>query len=207
MTGSLPASDALETLRWLLGLSLATLLARPLALRLLVGEGGGWIAGRLLGWLIVGWVPWLLAAFHILPFGAGAMAGIVVLALSALRSGLGPRDLRGWIGAELAFLALFWLGLVPEILAFPLYLYWTTSVFFMTGVTIGNLNALALEPMGHLAGTAASLVTAIATVASVAVATPVGQAFDGTPLPLVAGVFACCLLALPLLFSLPPAER
>ena len=103
--------------------------------------------------------------------------------------------------------ALFWLGLVPEILAFPLYLYWTTSVFFMTGVTIGNLNALALEPMGHLAGTAASLVTAIATVASVAVATPVGQAFDGTPLPLVAGVFACCLLALPLLFSLPPAER
>ncbi|MCW3781123.1 multidrug effflux MFS transporter [Defluviimonas salinarum] len=102
--------------------------------------------------------------------------------------------------------AVFALGLVPEWFSFWLYLYWTTTVFFMLGTTIGNLNALALEPMGHIAGTAASLVTALATVLSVAVAEPVRLAFDGTPVPLMAGVFACSVVALLLMLLLPRSE-
>lgn len=98
---------------------------------------------------------------------------------------------------------LFGTGLVPEWAAFWLYLCWTVTVFFMAGLTIGNLNALALEPMGHIAGTAASVVTALATVLSVIVAAPIGLMFDGTPLPLMTGVFLCCLVALPILFALP----
>ena len=58
----------------------------------------------------------------------------------------------------------------------------------MTGLTIGNLNALALEPMGHIAGMAASVIGAIATVASVALAVPLGLMFDGTAYPLMAGI-------------------
>ena len=58
----------------------------------------------------------------------------------------------------------------------------------MTGLTIGNLNALGLEPVGHIAGMAASVMGAIATVASVVLAVPVGLAFNGTPYPLMAGV-------------------
>lgn len=98
---------------------------------------------------------------------------------------------------------LFGTGLVPEWAAFWLYLCWTVTVFFMAGLTIGNLNALALEPMGHIAGTAASVVTALATVLSVIVAAPIGLMFDGTPLPLMTGVFLCCLVAVPILFALP----
>lgn len=109
--------------------------------------------------------------------------------------------------ANSALVVLFFAGgLVPEGADFWIYLYWVTSVFFMTGLTIGNLNALALEPMGHIAGTAASVVTALATVLSVVVAAPIGLAFDGTPVPLMAGVLLCNLAALPLMFSLPRAE-
>jgi MFS transporter, DHA1 family, multidrug resistance protein len=80
------------------------------------------------------------------------------------------------------------LNLWPDALAFPAYMFWTTSVFFMTGLTMGNLNALALEPVGHIAGMAASLVGAFSTVAAVVLAVPIGLAFDGTPVPLMIAV-------------------
>lgn len=79
-------------------------------------------------------------------------------------------------------------GLWPPELAFPAHLLWTIGVFFMVGLTIGNLNALGLEPVGHVAGMAASVMGAIATVASVVLAAPVGLMFDGTAYPLMAGV-------------------
>lgn len=109
-------------------------------------------------------------------------------------------------GVSGLMLAGFGLGLMPQGAAFWAYLFWTMSVFFMAGLTIGNLNALALEPMGHIAGTAASVVAAVATVLSVGIAMPIGLAFDGTPVPLIAGILACSLLALPVMRRLPPAD-
>jgi DHA1 family bicyclomycin/chloramphenicol resistance-like MFS transporter len=67
---------------------------------------------------------------------------------------------------------------------FILFMAWTTSVFFMAGLVIGNLNALAMEPVGHIAGLGASIMGAVATVGGVMIAAPVGLAFDGTPMPL-----------------------
>ena len=86
------------------------------------------------------------------------------------------------------------MNLWPEVWYFAAFIAWSVSIFSMAGLTIGNLNALALEPMGHIAGLAASLVSSVATVLSVMVAVPVGLAFDGTPVPLAVGVFACSLL-------------
>lgn len=87
-------------------------------------------------------------------------------------------------------------GLTPESLRFALFFLWVTSVFFMAGVTFGNLNALALQRMGHIAGMAASIVAAVSTVFAVLIAAPLGLAFDGTPLPLMMGVLSCSGLAL-----------
>ncbi len=87
------------------------------------------------------------------------------------------------------------LGLWPDGLYFAGYIAWTTSIFFMTGMTLGNLNALALEPMGHIAGLAASIISSISTVAGVLLAGPIGLAFDGTPLPLAIGVFSLAVVA------------
>lgn len=84
------------------------------------------------------------------------------------------------------------------------YLIWTIGVFFTTGITLGNLNALALEPVGHIAGMAASVTGAIATVLAVALAVPLGLAFDGTPLPLMIGVFGLTALGLALMRTVRP---
>ncbi len=94
------------------------------------------------------------------------------------------------------FAILVWSGLMPAMLYFPAFLLWMTSVFFMAGMTIGNLNAIAMEPMGHMAGMAASVTSALFTVSAVLIAAPIGLAFDGTPLPLVIGVFSCATVGL-----------
>ncbi len=80
-------------------------------------------------------------------------------------------------------------------LAFPIFIAWTAGVFACIGLTVGNLNALAMVPMGHIAGMASSIIGALSTVASVLIAAPIGQAFDGTPLPGVIGVLVCAILA------------
>ena len=83
--------------------------------------------------------------------------------------------------------------------ALAAYVLWQTSVFFMVGLTLGNLNAIAMEPLGHVAGMAASVIGAVSTVAAVLIAAPLGLAFDGTPLPLAIGIFLCVALALMLM--------
>lgn len=79
---------------------------------------------------------------------------------------------------------------------FVIYVIWTAGSFYQAGLCIGNLNALAMEPVGHIAGLAASIVAAISTVGAVLIAVPIGLAFDGTPLPMAMGVLLCASLAL-----------
>ena len=92
------------------------------------------------------------------------------------------------LGLTGVLLALIWTGAMPEGLAFAAHLLWCIALFAMMGLSMGNLNALAMEPVGHIAGMASSVISAIATVVAVILAVPVGQAFDGTAVPLMAGV-------------------
>lgn len=89
-------------------------------------------------------------------------------------------------------------------LPFPLFFLWLVGVFGSTGLTIGNLNAMALERLGHIAGLASSILLAVPTVLSTLIAAPIGLMFDGTPVPLVAGVLACLCAALAMMPLLRP---
>jgi len=90
---------------------------------------------------------------------------------------------------------------------FALFYLWLMSIFVMIGFSIGNLTALAMEPLGHIAGTAASTVNAIATFGSVIFATMIGQQFDKTALPMMVGVFGATLVALICVLELRKLER
>lgn len=95
-------------------------------------------------------------------------------------------------------------GLLPEGLIFPAHVIWSVGVIAMMGLTQGNLSALAMEDLGHIAGLAASMMTAASTVFAVLLAVPVGLAFDGTQLPLMLGVGVFSLAALVLIrFGVP----
>lgn len=97
------------------------------------------------------------------------------------------------ISAIMVVLVFF--DLIPEPLRFALFMFWAVSVFAMAGVTFGNLNALALQSMGHIAGTTASVVSALSTFGAVMIAAPVGLLFDGTLRPMVIATLICSLLA------------
>lgn len=98
---------------------------------------------------------------------------------------LGMRFMAGiGYGIVLFLSAVILLMGITQTPPFWLYIAWTTGLFFMAGMVIGNLNALAMEPVGHIAGLAASIMGAVATVLGVMIAIPVGLAFDGTPVPL-----------------------
>jgi DHA1 family bicyclomycin/chloramphenicol resistance-like MFS transporter len=92
---------------------------------------------------------------------------------------------------------------------FAVFLIWQQIQFFQAGLTLGNLNALAMEPMGHIAGMAASVIGAVSTVIAVLLAIPVGLAFDGTPLPLAVAILVYAGMAFwlmqPLLTEEAPA--
>lgn len=110
------------------------------------------------------------------------------------------RTYMGVLALSLATLATLGTGLLQDNLSFAMQMLWSIGLFAMMGLTMGNLNALAMEPVGHIAGLAASVISSLATVGSVALAIPVGLAFDGTSTPLIAGV--AVLVGLALILSL-----
>ena len=60
--------------------------------------------------------------------------------------------------------------------------------FFCTGILFGNLNALVMQPLGHLAGVGAAVVGSITTLISMLLGIMIGRSYNGTVLPLVIGM-------------------
>jgi len=71
--------------------------------------------------------------------------------------------------------------------SFALFFVLQAAAFFLFGFIGANFNALAMEPMGHIAGTAASMVGFTQTFMGAILGSLVGQAYDGTAVPLTAG--------------------
>jgi DHA1 family bicyclomycin/chloramphenicol resistance-like MFS transporter len=71
-----------------------------------------------------------------------------------------------------------------------------TAVFFCFGLLFGNFNALAMEPLGHIAGVGAAVVGSLTTFLSFLLGTFIGRLYDGSVLPLVAGFAALGLAAI-----------
>lgn len=57
--------------------------------------------------------------------------------------------------------------------------------FFCIGILFGNLNALAMEPMGHLAGTAAAVIGSISMFISIPIGVLIGQLYNNTITPMI----------------------
>jgi DHA1 family bicyclomycin/chloramphenicol resistance-like MFS transporter len=72
----------------------------------------------------------------------------------------------------------------PSLVVLMVY---TMTTLFCVGILFGNNNALAMEPLGKVAGIGAAIVGSLSTFISVPLGTLVGQSFNGTVIPLVAG--------------------
>ena len=71
----------------------------------------------------------------------------------------------------------------------PLWLFmvWLLANFFCMGILFGNLNALAMEPLGHMAGLGAALIGSVSTIIALPLGWGIGASFTGGVLPLVGG--------------------
>ncbi|RTE66235.1 Bcr/CflA family efflux MFS transporter [Amphritea opalescens] len=81
----------------------------------------------------------------------------------------------------------------PPLISLLVYLF---LVFFATGLLFGNLNSMAMEPLGHLAGLGAGLISALSTVISIIPGMIIGKLYDQTVYSLVGGFFVLMSLGL-----------
>jgi DHA1 family bicyclomycin/chloramphenicol resistance-like MFS transporter len=79
---------------------------------------------------------------------------------------------------------------------FALYMVLSTLSLFGFGLMFANFTALAMEPQGHIAGTASSLFGSITTLLGIVIGTTIGQSYDGTLLPFATGALLSSLAAL-----------
>ncbi|WP_420586962.1 multidrug effflux MFS transporter [Ruegeria sp.] len=139
------------------------------------------------------------------------MAGSASLLNAALVIRVGMRRLVTWaLGAQIVITTgVIVLDMMPlsANLSFAMFVFWQTSIFFMAGMTMGNLNAIAMEPMGHIAGMAASVIGAVSTVLAAVIAGPIGLLFDGSLTPLTTGILVMSLTGFGLMLHMGRIEN
>ena len=79
--------------------------------------------------------------------------------------------------------------------------------FFAIAFLFGNTRALAMEPIGHIAGIGAAINGFVSTIMAVPIATFIGSFINTTALPLFIGFFVCGVLALLLIQYLKFYEK
>ena len=99
---------------------------------------------------------------------------------------------------RLSWMALTFLTAVSLFFVFFAYVYsgypplwllmaYLCLIFFAVGILFGNFNAMAMEPLGHIAGLAAAVIATFTTLISLLFGVVIGQAYNQTVMPLVIG--------------------
>ncbi len=102
-------------------------------------------------------------------------------------------------GALIGFALLGWLQVAIAALGYetlPIFVIILASTMFLFGFIGPSFNAMAMEPLGHIAGTASSVLGFVTTLGGAVLGYIIGQFFDGTVLPLALGFAAFGLAAL-----------
>ena len=93
-------------------------------------------------------------------------------------------------------------GHVPFWMFFPF-----TLIAFGLFAFIGtNFNALAMDPLGHVAGTASSVIGSLQTMLGGVLGAIIGHAYDGTVLPLATGYLILSLFSFGIIALTEPSR-
>ncbi|GMB82309.1 multidrug effflux MFS transporter [Shinella zoogloeoides] len=144
---------------------------------------------------IYGLGVWFPLAFA----GVAAFMALSSFVNSRLVGRFGMRRLSH--GALLGFLTVntIWLVLSllwPTHLPFTIFIVLFALTMFQFGWIGSNFNSLAMEPLGHVAGTASSVLGFMGTAGGTVIGAIIGQSFNGTSLPLVIGFFTLSVIGL-----------
>lgn len=107
---------------------------------------------------------------------------------------LSHASLLGFIGITFVWFLGQYFG--PQPMPFAIFITLFSLAMFQFGWIGSNFNSLAMEPLGHVAGTASSVLGFMGTVGGSLIGAMIGQAYDGTALPMVTGYFVVSLIGL-----------
>lgn len=139
----------------------------------------------------------LLSLFPIIFAGIAASMAIASYVNSRIVERLGTRlvshsALIGFILCSFAHLLVAMSG-HETIVTFSLLQAATMACFGLAG---SNFGSMAMEPVGHIAGTASSIQGFTSTIGGAALGITIGQSYDGTTIPLVLGYLVLGLISL-----------
>lgn len=77
-----------------------------------------------------------------------------------------------------------------------MFMIYASVLFFAFGLIFGNVNAMAMEPMGHVAGIASAIIGSVSSIISMVIGTAIGQMYNNTLIPVTTGFLVMTVLAL-----------
>jgi len=80
-----------------------------------------------------------------------------------------------------------------------MFMVYAAVLFFCFALVFGNINAMAMEPMGHVAGIASAVIGAVSSIISMLIGTAIGQLYNNTLIPVTLGFLVMTTLALGLM--------
>ncbi|WP_082830850.1 multidrug effflux MFS transporter [Cochleicola gelatinilyticus] len=113
-------------------------------------------------------------------------------------------SIYGFFAVSILYVLLFSLNTHPPI---AILLAFFSLQFFCIGFLFGNLRALAMEPLGHIAGIAAAITGLISTLMAVPISTFIGRFVIDSTLPLFIGFSVCSLISIGILWWVNRPEK
>lgn len=117
--------------------------------------------------------------------------GKIVLRVGMLRCVIGALTVLLSTAFILLLAALFFDGVPP----FALFMGLGMVMFSCFGMVFGNVNAMAMEPLGSMAGLGASLISSLSSLLAIVLSTIVGQFYNFTVIPLASGFVIFSIIA------------
>ena len=134
------------------------------------------------------------------PLYFGAVAAVMIpasIANARLVERIGMRRLSHFaLVAQVIACGIVGLFGFPGDLPLVAFCAFLAIAFFCFGVMMPNFNAIAMEPLGHLAGTGSSFIGFYSTAAGAVLGGIIGQAFDGTMQPFLIGYAVLSVISL-----------
>jgi DHA1 family bicyclomycin/chloramphenicol resistance-like MFS transporter len=178
--------------------SLAAAVCDPLTMA--YGIAGGFMFGCLLAY-VASAQQIFVEVFNLgraFPVVFGAIASVMMVSFFANARLVGQLGMRRVSHTALAAFTVISLCLLAAsgigLASLPVFALLVAAAFFLFGLIAPNFNAIAMEPQGHNAGMASSVIGSLNTGIGAIIGGLVGQAFDGSVLPISAGFAACSLL-------------
>lgn len=109
-----------------------------------------------------------------------------------MKFGMRPICIYGFLCLSVISLIFLIIQLTGITITFWMFMAYACILFLLFGTLFGNLNAIAMEPMGHVAGMASAIIGASSSILSLILATVIGQLYNGTLIPMTCGFVILC---------------